>query len=87
MTVQIAVKLGDEEAAALDRLVTEGSFASRSEAVRTAVQALVHGHERHRVDASFAEGFRRRPESEGELTEATRLAIGAIEEEPWERWW
>jgi hypothetical protein len=37
--------------------------------------------------AVFASGFRRLPDDGAELAEATRLAIEAIEDEPWERWW
>ncbi|MGI9118891.1 MAG: ribbon-helix-helix domain-containing protein [Acidimicrobiales bacterium] len=81
------MKLGDDVVAELDGLVARGSFQSRSDAVRTAVAALVRSDERRRVDAAFVEGFRSHPEGDDELAEATRLAISAIEEEPWSRWW
>lgn len=87
MTIQIAVKLEDEAVAMLDRLVADGSFASRSQAVRTAVEVLVCSEERRRIDDAFTRGFRSQPESDGEMAEATRLAIASIEAEPWERWW
>lgn len=87
MTIQIAVKLEDDAVAKLDRLVADGSFASRSQAVRTAVEALVRNCERRRIDAAFTEGFRLHPESDDEMDEARRRAIASIEEEPWERWW
>lgn len=87
MTIQIAVRLEDEAVAMLDRLVADGSFPSRSEAVRTAVEVLVRSRERRRIDEAFAQGFRNRPESDREMAEATRLAIASIDEEPWERWW
>jgi Arc/MetJ-type ribon-helix-helix transcriptional regulator len=87
MTTQIAVKLSDQVVEELDRLVARGSFGSRSEAVRHAVDALVRSDERQRVAEAFAEGFRRVPDRDEELADATRLALEAIHEEPWERWW
>jgi Arc/MetJ-type ribon-helix-helix transcriptional regulator len=87
MTTQIAVKLPDELVARLDELVRRGRFPSRSTGVRRALEALLVGEERRRIDAAFTEGFRRIPDDGPELAEATRLALEAIAEEPWERWW
>jgi hypothetical protein len=41
---------------------------------------------RRRIDDAFAAGFTRVPEGDAELRDAMRLAIEAIEEEPWEPW-
>jgi Arc/MetJ-type ribon-helix-helix transcriptional regulator len=87
MTTQIAVKLPERLVAELDRLVDDGTFDTRSDAVRHGIEALVRSSERQRIDRSFAEGFRRTPESESEIADATRLATEAIDDEPWERWW
>jgi Arc/MetJ-type ribon-helix-helix transcriptional regulator len=87
MTTQIALKLPDELVAEIDELIAEGAFANRSDAVRHGIEALVRRHERERVDRAFAEGFQRHPEGEDELADATRLAVDAINDEPWERWW
>lgn len=87
MTVQIAVKLPDELVARLDELVRAGMFPSRSSGVRRALELLLGAEGRRRVDAAFAEGFQRLPDDGPELAEATRLAVEAIHEEPWERWW
>ena len=43
MTQQIAVKLPDRLVDELDALVADGAFASRSDAVRHGIEALVHG--------------------------------------------
>ncbi|HEX6419147.1 MAG TPA: hypothetical protein VFZ77_11655 [Acidimicrobiales bacterium] len=87
MTTQIAVKLPDRLVTEIDRLVADGSFASRSDAVRHGIESLVRSAERHRIDRAFAEGFRRHPDTEADVAEATRLAVEAINDEPWERWW
>lgn len=87
MTVQIAVKLPDDLLERIDTLVSEGVFASRSAAVRHGLETVVEKRKRELIDEAFREGFRRFPETEEELQEATRLAIESIEEEPWEKWW
>lgn len=87
MTTQIAVKLPDDLVAAIDRLVDEGTFRSRSAAVRRALNSLVAASERAAVDQAFAHGFRAVPETADEMADATRLALDAIDDEPWEKWW
>ncbi len=87
MTTQIAVKLPDRLITEIDRLVATGSFASRSDAVRHSIEALVRSSERQRIDRAFVDGFRRHPDREDELADAARLAAEAISDEPWERWW
>jgi Arc/MetJ-type ribon-helix-helix transcriptional regulator len=87
MTIQIAVKLPDEVVDAIDRLVADGRFASRSDAVRRGLDRVVRDAHADRIDQAFADGFRRHPERPEELADAERLAIESIEDEPWERWW
>ncbi len=84
---QIAVKLPDGLVRQLDDLVKQGHFSSRSSAVRRAVELIVAGQRREALEEAYVSGYRRAPESEGELAEARRLATQAIEDEPWERWW
>jgi Arc/MetJ-type ribon-helix-helix transcriptional regulator len=87
MTTQIAVKLPDDLVAAIDRLVDEGTFPSRSAAVRRALDGLVAASERAAIDQAFTRGFRAVPETADELSDAMRLAVEAINDEPWEKWW
>lgn len=86
MTTQVAVKLPDELLSRLDHLVSEGRFASRSEAVRDGINRIVRDAERERIDGAFAAGFARHPDDDV-LAEAERLATAAIADEPWEHWW
>jgi len=87
MTIQIAVKLPDGLVHEIDRLVEGGAFASRSQAVRSGLEALVAARRREDIDRRYAEAMVRCPETDDEMAEATRLAIDSIHEEPWERWW
>lgn len=87
MTVQLAVKLPEELVGRLDELVRSGRLPSRSMGMRRALEVFLGAEDRRRVDAAFAEGFRLHPDDGAELADATRLALEAIEDEPWERWW
>jgi Arc/MetJ-type ribon-helix-helix transcriptional regulator len=87
MTTQIAVKLPDALVRALDGLVERGAVPNRSQAVREALERFVRDAEAARIDAAFRDGFTRHPDRPEELAEATRLAVEAIEDEPWEPWW
>lgn len=87
MTIQIAARLPDELVTEVDRLVRQGSFASRSEAVRSSLEAMVSGRRRQMLDEQYREALARMPEADDELSDAHRLAVEAINDEPWERWW
>lgn len=84
---QIAVKLPDGLVRELDELVAQGRFSSRSSAVRRGVELVVSGQRRDAVDEAYANGYRQVPESETELAQAKRLAMQAIDDEPWDKWW
>lgn len=87
MTVQIAVKLPDTLADQLDRLVKNGTFSSRSEALRTGLESILAARERDRLRERYRAGLERHPETQKEVADANRLAVESIEDEPWERWW
>ncbi len=87
MTSQIAVKLPAEMVAAVDDLVRVGRFDSRSHAVRAGLDLIVRQARSDLVDQAFVDGFRASPERPDELADARRLAIDAIEDEPWVKWW
>lgn len=87
MTKQIAVKLPDDLVDELDRLVEGGTFANRSQAIRTGIEAMVIRQHRQEIDQRFRDGAARFPETIEDIDEATALAVSSIQEEPWERWW
>ena len=87
MTIQIAVKLSDEVVAAIDELVAAGRFDSRSAVVRAGLDLVTRQARSERINQAFADGFRRMPERPEELHDARRLALDAINDEPWEKWW
>ena len=87
MTVQIAVKLPDTLASELDRLVRRGEFENRSQALREGLQTILTAREQEWLRARYHKAIAEHPETTGEISDAARLGVESIEEEPWERWW
>ncbi|MBW3557798.1 MAG: ribbon-helix-helix domain-containing protein [Actinobacteria bacterium] len=79
----VAIRLPDEMVAAIDRLVADGVFTTRSEAFRTALVALLREHEEGVVDQQIADGYRRVPQTDAEVAAAAAATRALIEEEPW----
>ena len=61
MSTQIAVRIPDELARALDELVSKGRFQTKAEAIRAAIEAAVDGERRRAIGEAIAEGYRRVP--------------------------
>lgn len=83
MSEQIAIRIPDELAKALDQLVASERFRSKAEAIRTAIETFVDAAQRRRVGEAIAEGYRRRPQTDEEIRTARQAAIRSISEEPW----
>lgn len=83
MSEQIAVRLTDQTSAALQELVESGGFQNKAEAVRAAIEELAQRRRRERIGAEVAAGYRRHPQTDEEVAQATTAAIASIEEEPW----
>lgn len=83
MSEQIAVRLPDDLALALDELVRSGRFDSKADAVRAGLSALVDAERRRRVGESIVEGYLALPQDDGDVAAATEAAIRSIHEEPW----
>jgi Arc/MetJ-type ribon-helix-helix transcriptional regulator len=83
MSEQYAIRIPDDLAAGLEELVDSGRFPTRAEAFRVALESLIETERRRRVGEAIAEGYRRVPQDDDEVADATRAAIRSIHEEPW----
>ncbi len=83
MAVQLALRIPDELAGRLSQLVTEGRYATRTEAVREAIADLLAREERRRIDRAIVSGYRRVPPGADEQGWADVSGRELIAEEPW----
>ena len=61
MSPQIAVRVDQQLADALDSLVAGGRFETKADAIRTAIETLVDADRRRRIGEAIVEGYRRIP--------------------------
>lgn len=80
---QLVTRVDDRLLAQVDALVDEGVAATRSDAVRLGLVALVESHRRQRTGTAIVEGYRRHPQQDDELAGLDEATRALIEEEPW----
>jgi len=80
---QVVMRLDDRLMAEVDGLVADGVVANRSEAVRLGLERLIDEHQRRRVGAEIVAAYRRRPQTDDELTGLDAATRALISEEPW----
>lgn len=81
--IQIAVRVDSELIAEVDQLVRSGVAASRSDAVRDGLRALVDQQRRRSIAVAIIEGYRRLPQTDGDVGWSDDATAAMIAEEPW----
>ena len=79
---QLVTRIDEDLATALDGLVASGAVASRSDAVRQALERLIDDHRRASVAAEIVHGYQRVPQTDDDLWSDT-ATVAMIAEEPW----
>jgi Arc/MetJ-type ribon-helix-helix transcriptional regulator len=64
MTIQVPVRLTQEDLAALDAAVARGSFASRSEALRAGLARVLQEDREREIDDAYRRGYTAHPQEE-----------------------
>jgi Arc/MetJ-type ribon-helix-helix transcriptional regulator len=83
MTVQLVTRVPDDVAAAIDDLVRQGVFDSRSDAVRAGLTAVIDRRRRVAVGRAIADGYRRLPQIDDDFSWSDAASAAMIAEEPW----
>jgi Arc/MetJ-type ribon-helix-helix transcriptional regulator len=83
MSEQLAVRFPDEVVRGVDALVKSARYESRAAVVRRAVEVLLEAERQRAEGLAIAEGYRRIPQTDEELSVARAAALRAIAEEPW----
>jgi Arc/MetJ-type ribon-helix-helix transcriptional regulator len=80
---QVVARLNDDLVAAVDDLVSEGVFESRSDAIRRALEFVVDAERRKHIGDAIVTGYERIPETAEELRWAEAATAAMIADEPW----
>jgi Arc/MetJ-type ribon-helix-helix transcriptional regulator len=80
---QLVTRVDDSLLADVDALVSDGVAATRSDAVRLGLEALVDRHRRQQTATVIVEAYRRRPQDDEELAGLDEATRALVEEEPW----
>lgn len=81
--MQLVTRVPDDVMAAIDKLVHEGVFQSRSDAVRAGLAIVVETQRREATGKAIVDGYRRIPQRDDDLAWADRASAAMIAEEPW----
>lgn len=82
-TTQIAVRVDRDQLDALDRLIAEGEFESRADAVRLGLAAVMRAARSRRIDTAIVAGYEQHPPTRQDDAAAQAALRDAIAEEPW----
>lgn len=80
---QLVTRVDDRLLAEVDALVDGGVAATRSDAVRLGLEALIARHRREQTGRAIIEGYRRHPQNDEELAGLSEATRALVEEEPW----
>jgi Arc/MetJ-type ribon-helix-helix transcriptional regulator len=64
MTVQVPVRLTEEDVALLDAMIVGGRFANRSEALRAGLTRLLREDRDRGIEEAYAKGYGQHPQEE-----------------------
>jgi len=79
----MVTRVADATAEAVDDLVQAGVYASRSEAVRAGLDAVVERERRNAAGRAIVDGYRRVPQEGDDLSWPDAATSAMIAEEPW----
>lgn len=81
MTVQIPVRLTEEDVAALDAVVATGRYSSRSDVLRAGLDRVLRAERDREIESAYERGYGAKPQAEwiGELGLAALAAFDRAE--------
>lgn len=86
MSTQLAIRLPDETLAALDWLVVRCQFSSRTEAMRSAIEAAIRAEQSRLIDEQYIAAYTRLPQSDDDLAHLAHQSFSHLDDEDWTEW-
>ncbi|MDP9401997.1 MAG: ribbon-helix-helix domain-containing protein [Actinomycetota bacterium] len=80
---QLVTRVDDRLVTDVDELVAEGVVASRSDAVRQGLEAVVDRHRRKRTGEAIVQAYRLHPQTDEETAGLDEATQALVSEEPW----
>jgi Arc/MetJ-type ribon-helix-helix transcriptional regulator len=80
---QLVTRVDGRLLAEVDELVSEGVAATRSEAVRLGLEALVDRHRRQKTGQAIIDAYLEQPQRDEELGGLDEATRALVDEEPW----
>jgi len=86
MSTQLAIRLPDETLADLDWLVVRCHYSSRTEAMRSAIEAAIKAERSRVIDEQYVEAYARTPQTDAELSHLRHQSFAHLDDEDWSQW-
>lgn len=85
-STQLALRLSTETLEGLDWLVVRCQYSSRTDAMRSAIEAAIAAERRKQLDEQYVEAYTRMPQTEEELAHIDHQSFAGLDEEDWTEW-
>ena len=83
MSKMVTARLPEETVTELDALVSAGSYRSRAEVIKAALDRLLVAERRSAIDRAIVDGYTRIPPEPWAIAAAEDAGRRSIEAEPW----
>lgn len=86
MPTQLAIRLPDETLVGLDWLVIRCHYSNRTEAMRSAIEAMIKIERSRQIDEQYIEAYSRTPQTDEELRHLNHQSFAHLDDEDWSEW-
>ncbi len=86
MSTQLALRLPDDLLADLDWLVVRCQYSTRTEAMRTAIEAAIKAERSRAIDEQYLAAYTKYPQTEEELADLSWQSSPDLDDEDWSGW-
>jgi len=86
MPTQLAIRLPDETLAGLDWLVVRCQYSNRTEAMRSAIEAMIKLERSRQIDEQYIEAYTRMPQTDDEIADLSWQSSADLDDEDWSEW-
>ena len=85
MSTQLAIRLPDDLLAELDWLVVRCEYANRTEAMRTAIEAMIRAERSREIDEQYIAAYTKYPQTKEELAGLNHQSFANLDDD-YEDW-